>query len=1133
MLGWQSLISTLLLHHHLLSCSTVALQDNEAYTESSGRFIRAQGTEGGLIIQLPDLKVQDQLPLKSYSIVMDLYVDADNADDQYLASLFQVNDLNGGGELFLKKKDDNIIQVGAGGLYHGSIKLETWYRVAATLAPAEDNKNFMVMSKYLNGEPLADGKQEVASSQYELAQAMEAGDLDDAWMVLFQDGTSSNNNWSLRVAQVAVVARTLSDEEIEKLGSANPTELKLNVKDAPFFFVLNLVDGGDENGVIVKDDDNAVIVYDRTKLRPQAPHSFPTSAPSGLRPTVPQPDYGRLVPAQSPSGGLLMQMMDAVLSEQELPLSAYSMVMDVWIPSGFSQDYACLWQLNNDLDSDGDFFLKAEELDSGKIQIGMGISGTYHGDMDLEHWHRIVATYEPLDTVSMKLTKYVDGKSVGEQVLETERYGINTTFDQNGWLLWLADEDDETWDLRVGQMAFISRTLKEKEVQKLGGFEEKPFSLSKDEAILVSFQLTSADPVGNIVAKSSTDSSAVAVLVDRNTLSGGDEPRPAPSRAPLSRAPVGEGDYSPESGRLIPAQSPNGGYLLQMLELELSKQPTVPIREYTMIYDLYIDGNTNSYGCLWQLNDETFSDGDFFLKREEANGTTFYGIGISGDYQGQMMEFTWYRVVATYAPSTADASQMRLAKFIDGALVGEQSVEVDRFALRKDFSQRDAWMLLLADESDETMQFRVASISFVARTLSDKEVGALGRAKPNTISAEAVGVEDGSDVVYTSFELTDSLEVGADGILVSSSKDSTASAVLVDRTTLEPVKPPKEDKNAPTTDVGVFVPAQTSEGGLLLSIPAFGLSEDTPYLAYTLVMDLWIASNANDYGGLLQLNNYIDSDGELFFLKNDEGERTVYGIGINDEYSGEINPYEWHRIAVTLGASEKGGDYLELKKFVDGVKVGNQTVEYGRFGLNTEFDGKGWMILLHDNDEETTDLRLSFVSLVTRTMSEAEIKELGGPSAGSITSKVASTTDVYVSFDLSSNTSLSSGLLKSTDDSSTPAMLIDRTQQPISINPVLHRLMVKGTSATVDLSEVFESKRGSSLSYRIHSYLGDAVRASIEGSVVTLSAGDVLDWTDITVAADDRLGNTVKDLFRVRVVSSENAFSFVVLVCHR
>ena len=59
---------------------------------------------------------------------------------------------------------------------------------------------------------------------------------------------------------------------------------------------------------------------------------------------------------------------------------------------------------------------------------------------------------------------------------------------------------------------------------------------------------------------------------------------------------------------------------------------------------------------------------------------TTLSVGISGDYLGAIVPRQWTRLAVTVADNGDGTS--RLAKFIDGKLVGEQSVETDRFAIR-------------------------------------------------------------------------------------------------------------------------------------------------------------------------------------------------------------------------------------------------------------------------------------------------------------------------------------------------------------------------------------------------------------------------------------------------------------------
>ena len=115
------------------------------------------------------------------------------------------------------------------------------------------------------------------------------------------------------------------------------------------------------------------------------------------------------------------------------------------------------------------------------------------------------------------------------------------------------------------------------------------------------------------------------------------------------------------------------------------------------------------------------------------------GIGISGIYHGSILPDTWHRVAFVFDLSL---SSDHLRKFVDGALVGTQSIGgVDgRWAL-------DPAGLLFTDEDNETASGFVNSIQFHDAALPDGYITALGGAtaagvpvpEPSTLALVAIG----------------------------------------------------------------------------------------------------------------------------------------------------------------------------------------------------------------------------------------------------------------------------------------------------------------------------------------------------------------------------------------------------------
>jgi hypothetical protein len=136
---------------------------------------------------------------------------------------------------------------------------------------------------------------------------------------------------------------------------------------------------------------------------------------------------------------------------------------------------------------------------------------------------------------------------------------------------------------------------------------------------------------------------------------------------------------------------------------------------YTLVYDvMWPLAANNTWRSFIQIDDITNgNDGELFVN--PANG-----IGISGQYSGQILPDTWHRVVFVI-DQRADVNQ--IVKYIDGELVGAQSAG--------GFNGR--WGLgpvvnFLSDNDGEVQAGYLSSLQVRNEALSAAEVAALGGA---------------------------------------------------------------------------------------------------------------------------------------------------------------------------------------------------------------------------------------------------------------------------------------------------------------------------------------------------------------------------------------------------------------------
>jgi hypothetical protein len=103
------------------------------------------------------------------------------------------------------------------------------------------------------------------------------------------------------------------------------------------------------------------------------------------------------------------------------------------------------------------------------------------------------------------------------------------------------------------------------------------------------------------------------------------------------------------------------------------------------------------------------------------------------------------------------------------------------------------------------------------------------------------------------------------------------------------------------------------------------------------------------------------------------------GIGISSVYNGNVTAGAWHRVAVGIDLSAPGVGVLT--KFIDGIKVGNQTglgTVDGRFALDTS------ALLFADQDGDINETYVNSVQFSNGRRPDAFLAALGGPTASKI-----------------------------------------------------------------------------------------------------------------------------------------------------
>jgi hypothetical protein len=198
---------------------------------------------------------------------------------------------------------------------------------------------------------------------------------------------------------------------------------------------------------------------------------------------------------------------------------------------------------------------------------------------------------------------------------------------------------------------------------------------------------------------------------------------------------------------------------------------------------------------------------------------------------------------------------------------------------------------------------------------------------------------------------------------------------------------------------------------------------------YTVVMDVYSpAASSGAFRSLFQTDNEDQAD---FYLN------PANAVGVSANYSGEVAADKWHRIAMAVDVS---GRLPTVLKFVDGVKAGRQTLTQGRDGrwsLGPEFH------LFQDPAGDSQSGYLNSLQVRDRTLSEAELRLLGGPTPGGIP-----TNDLPVSAYVD-KTVPDSGVFGVADDADIQAEIVDG-QHPLERETV--KLIVNSQAASASLS---------------------------------------------------------------------------------
>jgi hypothetical protein len=147
------------------------------------------------------------------------------------------------------------------------------------------------------------------------------------------------------------------------------------------------------------------------------------------------------------------------------------------------------------------------------------------------------------------------------------------------------------------------------------------------------------------------------------------------------------------------------------------------VNQYTLVFDVFYPVASNGrWRSFFQSNtgNAANNDGEFFIN-------TANGIGISGNYQGNVTPDAWHRIA--FAVDLSSPLHRAVAKWIDGVKVGYQTgldVRDGRFSL-------DPFALIFADNDGDQAETYVSSVQFWNGKLPDPLLASMGTPTANKL----------------------------------------------------------------------------------------------------------------------------------------------------------------------------------------------------------------------------------------------------------------------------------------------------------------------------------------------------------------------------------------------------------------
>jgi peptide methionine sulfoxide reductase MsrB len=397
------------------------------------------------------------------------------------------------------------------------------------------------------------------------------------------------------------------------------------------------------------------------------------------------------------------------------------------------------------------------------------------------------------------------------------------------------------------------------------------------------------------------------------------------------------------------------------------------VNQWTLIFDiLFPDLNQgDGYSGILEIQNDPNSDADVSVYQVSPG---VGGIGISGQYEGNITAGQWHRIVLAVDMA---ATTPVMSKFVDGAKVADQTIfgggnNVDgRFSLTN-----VAHLFSDGGHDDEVNTYYVNSVQIRDGKLSDDEAAALGGPQASGIPLpyQVTGQWD-FDQGDLRATVGQDLQYG-DATMPGQTSFGTTTSFGIPDMGGQPAKVMKYTRNENPPDNYV--------GGYAMNHGIASNGNGSLVNRWTLIFDILFPdlSQGDGYSGILEIQNDPNSDADVSVYQVSPG---VGGIGISGQYEGNISAGQWHRIVVAVDMAADTPVPV-MSKFVDGAKVADQTIFGGGNTVDGRFSLNPVAHIFSDggHDDEVNTYYVNSVQIRDGKLDDYEAIALGGPQASGI-----------------------------------------------------------------------------------------------------------------------------------------------------